>query len=446
VTALRRALLAGDHGRFLAGITTASLAIQVQNTAVGYQMYRLTGDPLSLGMVGLAEALPFIGLALAGGLVADRVDRRRIALSALSVMCLAALGLLGLARREAALTVGTVRWAIYGLIAVGGVCRSFLQPARIALAAQLAPPALHAQAVAWRTGLFQLASVLGPALGGLVCASAGVPGAYALSAGLLALTVVLLALVRTPMAPPRAPARSLLHSLHEGISYLRGDRVLLPAILLDLFAVLFGGAVALLPVFASDILHVGARGFGLMRAAPAAGALLASAVMVLRPPLRRAGRAMLLSVAGFGVAVIVFALSRSFALSLLMLAASGALDMVSVLVRSTLFQVRVPEHMLGRVASINQIFIGSSNEIGAFESGLAARLLGTVPAVVLGGAVTLAVVAVAAWRAPELRRLGPLVPEQETPVDHLRRAGEGGGAAGRPAGTLRRENPDEADG
>jgi hypothetical protein len=406
VTALRRALLAGDHGRFLAGITTASLAIQVQNTAVGYQMYRLTGDPLSLGMVGLAEALPFIGLALAGGLVADRVDRRRIALSALSVMCLAALGLLGLARREAALTVGTVRWAIYGLIAVGG----------------------------------------GPALGGLVCASAGVPGAYALSAGLLALTVVLLALVRTPMAPPRAPARSLLHSLHEGISYLRGDRVLLPAILLDLFAVLFGGAVALLPVFASDILHVGARGFGLMRAAPAAGALLASAVMVLRPPLRRAGRAMLLSVAGFGVAVIVFALSRSFALSLLMLAASGALDMVSVLVRSTLFQVRVPEHMLGRVASINQIFIGSSNEIGAFESGLAARLLGTVPAVVLGGAVTLAVVAVAAWRAPELRRLGPLVPEQETPVDHLRRAGEGGGAAGRPAGTLRRENPDEADG
>jgi predicted MFS family arabinose efflux permease len=363
-------------------------------------------------MVGLAEAVPFIGLALGGGLVADRVDRRRIALAALSVMCLAALGLLALARREADLSVGTVRMAIYGLIALGGVCRSFLQPARIALAAQLAPPGLHPQAVAWRTGLFQLASVLGPALGGLVCAGAGVAGAYALSAGLLALTVLFMAQVRTPVAPPRAPARSLRHSLHEGISYLRGDRVLLPAILLDLFAVLFGGAVALLPVFASDILHVGARGFGLMRAAPASGALLASAVMVLRPPLLRAGRAMLLSVAGFGVAVIVFALSRSFALSLLMLAASGALDMVSVLVRSTLLQLRVPEHMLGRVASINQIFIGSSNEIGAFESGLAARLLGTVPAVVLGGAVTLAVVAVATWRAPELRRLGPLVPEQ----------------------------------
>jgi predicted MFS family arabinose efflux permease len=391
----------------------------VQNTAVGYQMYRLTGDPLSLGMVGLAEAVPFIGLALGGGLVADRVDRRRIALAALSVMCLAALGLLGLARQETTLRLRAVRVAIYGLIAVGGVCRSFLQPARIALAAQLAPPDLHAQAVAWRTGLFQLASVVGPALGGLVCASAGVPGAYALSAGLLVLTILFIAQVRTPVAPARAPARSLLHSLHEGISFLRADGVLLPAILLDLFAVLFGGAVALLPVFASDILHVGARGFGLMRAAPAAGALLASAVMVLRPPLRRAGRAMLVSVAGFGVAVIVFALSRSFALSLLMLAVSGGLDMVSVLVRSTLMQVRVPEHMLGRVASINQIFIGSSNEIGAFESGVAARLLGTVPAVVFGGAVTLVVVAVAAWRAPELRRLGPLVPEQKPPVDHL---------------------------
>jgi MFS family permease len=155
----RKRLFSGDHGLFLAGITTASFAIQVQNTAVGYQMYRLTGDPLSLGMVGLAEAVPFIGLALGGGLVADRVDRRRIALAALSVMCLAALGLLGLARQETTLRLRAVRVAIYGLIAVGGVCRSFLQPARIALAAQLAPPDLHAQAVAWRTGLFQLASV-----------------------------------------------------------------------------------------------------------------------------------------------------------------------------------------------------------------------------------------------------------------------------------------------
>jgi MFS family permease len=407
----RALLFAGDHGRFLASITTTSFAIQVQNTAVGYQMYRLTGDPLALGMVGLAEAVPFIVLALGGGLVADRVDRRRIALAALITMALASLSLLTLARREGALGKESVRAAIYTIIAVGGVCRSFLQPARTALAAQLAPAGLHAPAVAWRTGLFQLAAVAGPALGGLVCAGAGVPGAYGLSAGLLVLAALLMARVRTQVRTGRAPPRSLLHSLYEGFAFLRADSVLLPAILLDLFAVLFGGAVALLPVFASDILHVGARGFGFLRAAPAAGALVASALLAVRPP-RRAGRALLVSVAGFGLAMIVFALSRSFGLSLLMLAASGALDMVSVLVRSTLLQLRVPEHMLGRVASINQIFIGSSNEIGAFESGLAARLLGTVPGVVFGGAVTLAVVAVAAWRAPSLRRLGPLVPEQ----------------------------------
>jgi MFS family permease len=406
----RALLFAGDHGRFLASITITSFAIQVQNTAVGYQMYRLTGDPLSLGMVGLAEAVPFIALALGGGLVADRVDRRRIALAALAVMMLASLCLLGLARQEGRLANAAVRAAIYALIALGGLCRSFLQPARTALAAQLAPAGLHAQAVAWRTGLFQLASVVGPALGGLVSAAVGVSGAYGLSATLLMAAMLFMARVRTPVAPARAPHRSLLHSLHEGISFLRADSVLLAALLLDLFAVLFGGAVALLPVFATDILQVGARGFGFLRAAPAAGALLASALLAARPPLRRAGRALLVSVAGFGVAMIVFALSRSFGLSLLMLAASGALDMVSVLVRSTLLQLRVPEHMLGRVASINQIFIGSSNEIGAFESGLAARLLGTVPAVVFGGAVTLAVVAVAAWRAPKLRRLGPLVP------------------------------------
>jgi MFS family permease len=413
----RSALFRGDHGRFLACITTTSLAIQVTNTTVGYQMYRLTGDPLALGMVGLAEVVPFVALALGGGLVADRVDRRLIAVSALTTMALGAIGLLALARHEQTLGTAAVRLGIYALIAVGGVCRSFLQPARTALAAQLAPAGLHAQAVAWRTGLFQLAAAVGPALGGQMCAHLGVEGAYAVAAALLMAAMLLIGRVRTPVTA-RAPARSILASLEEGFAFLRADPVLLPAFLLDLFAVLFGGATALLPVFAQDVLRVGPQGFGLLRAAPAAGALVAAAFLALRPPLRRAGRALLLSVAGFGVAIIVFALSRSFALSLLMLALSGGLDMVSVLVRSTSVQVRVPEHMLGRVSSINQIFIGSSNELGAFESGLAARLLGTVPSVVFGGAVTLAVVAVAAWRAPRLRQLGPLVPEQQTPVDH----------------------------
>jgi MFS family permease len=403
-------LFSGDHGRFLASITTTTFAIQVQNTTLGYHMYQLTNDPLALGMVGLAEAVPFITFALGGGLVADRVDRRRVALVALTVMATAAMGLVLLARHEAALGRAPVRTAIYALIVVGGICRSFLQPARAALAAQLAPRELYARAVAWRTGLFQLASVLGPALGGLMCATIGVEGSYAVGAVLLLSAMVLMGRVRGPVRAARAPQSSLLASLREGVAFLRGDRVLLAAIVLDLFAVLFGGAVALLPVFASEVLRVGPRGFGLLRAAPAAGALVASLILAARPPLRRAGRALLLSVAGFGLAMIVFALSRSFVLSLVALAVSGALDMVSVLVRSTLMQLRVPEHMLGRVSSINQIFIGSSNEIGAFESGLAARLLGTVPAVVFGGVVTLAVVALTGWRAPSLRRLGPLVP------------------------------------
>jgi len=217
-----------------------------------------------------------------------------------------------------------------------------------------------------------------------------------------------MASVRPPARTDRRPPAPFFTSVREGVAVLFREPVLLPAVVLDLFAVLFGGATALLPIFAEEILHVGPRGFGLLRAAPAVGALLASAVMVARGPFRRAGRTLLLGVAGFGLCMIGFALSRSFLLSLALLAASGALDMVSVLVRSTLLQLRVPEALLGRVASINQIFIGSSNEIGAFESGAAARLLGTVPSVVMGGAITLAVVAVVAWRAPALRRLGPL--------------------------------------
>jgi hypothetical protein len=205
----------------------------------------------------------------------------------------------------------------------------------------------------------------------------------------------------------------ILTSVKEGAAFLLGDRLLLSVQLLDLFAVLFGGATALLPVFATDILKVGSEGFGVLRAAPAIGAVSASLVLSLRPPLKRAGRAMLLSVAGYGLSILAFALSRNYALSALLLAAGGALDMVSVLVRSTLLQLRVPGHLLGRVSSINQIFIGSSNEIGAFESGVAAKLLGVVPSVLFGGGMTLLVTSLTAWVSPELRHLQELEPKRE---------------------------------
>jgi MFS family permease len=398
-----------DFVYFLVSQSTATLAIQIQSAVVGYQMYALTRDPFSLGAIGLAEALPFISLAPLGGHVADAVDRRRVALRAFALMAVVSGTLLALTRWHGAVRPGLLRLGIYGAVVLGGVARSFLQPARIALSAQLVPRALFPQAIAWRTGLFQLCAVMGPALGGLLYGWTGGSGAYVTSLALLVVAALAMASIAARPRPERRAAVPFLTSVREGAAVLFREPVLLPAVALDLFAVLFGGATALLPVFAEEILHVGPRGFGLLRAAPAVGALIASALLAVRPPFRRAGPALLLSVAGFGLCMIGFALSRSFLLSLVLLAASGALDMVSVLVRSTLLQLRIPDAYLGRVSSINQIFIGSSNEIGAFESGLAASLLGTVPSVVMGGAITLAVVAIVAWRSPALRRLGALV-------------------------------------
>lgn len=394
---------------YLAGIVAVTLANQIQGTVVAYQIYELTRDPLSLGAVGLAEALPFVAFALLGGHVADAHDRRRVALVVLLGSTLASLALLAFTLCHDALGPTRHKLAIYGAIVVLGVCRSFLQPARAALNAEVLPPVLYAKAIAVRTSLFQLAMVSGPALGGLAYAGFGPRVAYAGAAALLVLAwVETYRIPRVRATPPLKTDKAFGHSVREGFSYLSQDRLLLPALQLDLFAVLFGGATALLPVFANEILQVGSRGFGLLRAAPAAGALTASLWLASRPPLRRAGKALLLAVCGFGVATIAFGLSRSFWLSVALLATAGACDMISVVVRSTLLQLRVPGYLLGRIAAINQIFIGSSNEIGAFESGVAARLIGTVPAVVFGGGMTLVVAAVTAIRAPELRRLGSL--------------------------------------
>jgi MFS family permease len=398
-----------DFSLFICSLGLATLGIQVQAAVVGYQLYAITRDPLSLGALGLAEALPFISLALVGGHVADLLDRRRVMVGAFAVLGLGAAALLLMTSWQGALGP-TLKWGIYGVIILSGVCRAFLQPARTALSGQLVPRVLFPRAIAWRTGVFQLGAVTGPAAGGLLYGWIGARGAYLAALGLLLAAGATMLAVRPQPRAAHALPRNILASVRAGARFLLADPVLLPAITLDLFAVLFGGAVALLPIFAEEILQVGPKGYGLLRAAPAAGAVIASAIMALRPASRRAGRFLLVCVAGFGVAIIGFALSRSFVLSLVLLAVSGGLDMGSVLVRSTLLQLRVPDQMLGRVAAINQIFIGSSNEIGAFESGVAARLLGTVPSVVFGGAATLAVVGIVTWRSPALRRLGPLVP------------------------------------
>ena len=400
-----------DFRRFVGSVLVLTVATQIQAVVVGWQVYALTKDALSLGLVGLAEALPFIGIALLAGHVADRVNRRRVVALATMVMVGCAAALLVLTLTPGAFAGGRV-WPIYGVIFVSGVARSFLQPARQALGAELVPRELYPNAVAWRSSVWQLAAVAGPAIGGLLYGFAGPAAAYGVVLALVCVALGAILLLRHAGAARPSTEESVSESLGAGIRFLRGEPVLLGAITLDLFSVLFGGATALLPIFAADILHAGPEGLGLLRAAPSVGAVVTSLVLAHRRPLGRAGATLLTYVALFGLTMIGFGLSRSFALSATLLALSGAVDMVSVVIRSTLLQISTPEGLLGRVSSVNQIFIGSSNEIGAFESGVAARLMGTVPSVVFGGTVTLLVVAVTAWRVPELRRLGRLEGKQ----------------------------------
>src|SRR5919107_757789 len=389
---------------FIYSLLAMTIATQIQAVVVSWQIYELTRDPLSLGLIGLAEAVPFIGFALFAGHVADRVRRLRVSLIALVVLLCCSLTLFGFTLHPGIIGPGRI-WPIYAVIFCSGIARSFLQPARSALGAEVVPRGLYPNAVTWRSSTWQFAEVVGPAIGGLLYGFGSARAAYGVDAGLMAAALLSLARMRPPSKPARQENETFRQSLITAIRFVRGQPVVLGALTLDLFSVLFGGAVALLPVFADEILHVGPQGLGALRAAPAVGAVIMSVSLAHRPPFRRAGRTLLWAVALFGMAMIGFGLSRNFFLSLALLAFSGAVDMVSVVVRSTLLQVMTPDHLLGRVAAVNAIFIGSSNELGAFESGTAARLIGTVPSVVLGGLVTLLVVAITAVKVPSLRRL-----------------------------------------
>jgi MFS family permease len=395
-------LVVGGFRWLLASLVLIALASQVQSTALGLQVYAVSGkSSLALGGIGLAEALPFIAASLLAGYVADTWNRQRIALIALWVLLACALTLLCFAFLTPS---GGLLWAIFAAVAVSGVARSFLGPARTALSAEVVPRPLFAASVKWRTAAWQIAAVAGPALGGVLYARGGAPLAYGGTIVLAAGALAFQALIRPPAAAPAGAAEPILDSLREGIAFLRHEKIILAAITLDLFAVLFGGAVALIPIYA-DILGVGPGEVGVLRAAPAAGAVLTWILLARAGPFQRAGRSLLVCVALFGVSMIAFGVSTSYPLSVVLLAVSGGVDYVSVVIRHTLVQVLTPPRMLGRIAAVNAIFIGSSNEIGAFESGAAAYLIGTVPSVVAGGLATLAVVAVTAWRVPELRRL-----------------------------------------
>ena len=391
---------------YVASLMALTLGTMIQATVVAWQVYALTKDPLSLGLVGLAEALPFISAALFAGHVADRHDRKRLSMLALAVQLACGATLLLFTTYTRQFLRGSVL-PIYGVVAISGLARSFLQPARTALGAEIVPRETYTNAITWRSSLWQFAAVVGPAVGGILYGFSGPHLAYIVETILCAVALFLfgrIAYQRLPVEPDNTTIRE---NLTVGIRFLMKQPELLGAQLLDLFSVLFGGAPALLPIFASEILHVGPQGLGILRAAPAAGAVLISLLLVHRR-LRNAGPTLFVCVAAFGLCWILFALSRWFWLSLALLLISGMVDNVSVVIRSTLLTLRTPPQLLGRVSAVNQIFIGSSNEIGSFESGVAAKLLGTVPSVIFGGIVTLGVVGVTSWRIPRLRRLDQL--------------------------------------
>jgi MFS family permease len=397
------ALRVANYRWFIGCLLTQTLASQIQDTVVGWQIYQLTHDPLALGLIGLAEALPFISFVLPAGHVADRTDRRRVSLAALLVLQICVVALLALT------ATGIVRrdgiWTLYLFISLSGVARAFLQPTRTALSADLVPPVLYPNAITWRSSTWQFAAVAGPAIGGLLYGFSGPTLAYGVASGLMLTAVLAMWAIRTaPGATARGEAAAFGGFL-AGIRFVGRQRLLLGAFTLDLLAVLFAGAEAILPIFAAEILHTGPEGLGILRAAPAAGAVLTSVYLSHRPAIQRAGRTLLGTVACYGVCMIGFGLSRSFPLSVALLALSGMFDNVSVVLRQTLLQTLTPRELLGRVAAVNSVFIGSSNEIGAFESGVAARLVGAVLAVVLGGTVTLLTVITIGWSMPELRSL-----------------------------------------
>ncbi|HEY6005682.1 MAG TPA: MFS transporter [Anaeromyxobacter sp.] len=398
------ALRSRGYRAYLASIGAVSLATQIQSAVLGWQVYAITGEPLSLGLVGLAEALPFLSLTLVGGWAADRFDRRRLVLLALALVCASGASLLAVSAAGPRSVL-----PLYAAQALAGVGRAFFRPASWALGTQLVARESYHNAAAWRSTTFYVATVLGPAVGGALMAAGGPSLAYAVVVSLFAVGIATVAGIAAPRRTPE-PRTRLIPELADGVRFVLREPLLLGAMSLDMFAVLFGGATALLPVFARDVLHVGEVGFGLLRAAPAAGSIAMSLFLARFGHFRRAGRALLWAVALFGLSWMAFGVSRSFALSLAILAAGGALDNVSVVLRSTLLQTFTPQDKMGRVAAVNGFFIGSSNEIGAFESGVAARLVGVVPSVLLGGALTLVTVAVVAWRAPALRRLERIVP------------------------------------
>jgi len=395
------ALKVADIRLFIGSVGFFTLASRALAVVIGFQIYQITHSALSLGWLGLVEAIPAISIAPFGGYVADHVDRRRIILVTRAVSCVCTVLLAAISWQASVRSLP----GLYAMIFAAGVARGFADPANTAFEAQVVPKRLTVNASSWISSTWLSCSVIGPAAIGFIFAAWGAPGSYIIiTAGFILSWIFTLAI---PPKHQHIPQRKdpILKGIAVGWGFLFKTQPLWASMALDLFSVFFGGAIILLPIYANDILHVGARGLGLLNAAPSLGALIITLMATRHPPIRRAGRNLLLAIAGFGVSIIVFAFSKNFLLSMAALFFSGVFDGVSVVIRRSVLRLLSPEELRGRIASASGIFICASNELGAFESGMVAAWIGTIPCVAAGGIVTLLIVGLTAGFARQLRRL-----------------------------------------
>jgi len=372
-----------------------TLAYQMQAVVIGFYIYQITHSKLALGYIGLCEAIPAISIALYGGYIADKYEKRKLLLSIFSVVLFASLTIFTVTLKSMSHLVhaGWVVPIIYVMIFFNGVARAFYGPATFAIYAQSIPKKLYPNGSTWSSSSWQIATIMGPAIGGLIFGHFGITPTFVIINLLLLVSLVLVYMLRT-YPPIYIPKENIWQSLSAGINFVLRNKMMLGAMSLDLFSVFFGGAIALLPVFAHDILKVGSEGLGIMRATSSLGAVLTMLAMTRFSPMNRPWRNLLIAVTGFGMSILCFGLSKSFYISLIFLFTEGAFDSISVIIRGTLMQLLTPDEMRGRVSAVNSMFIGSSNEIGAFESGFTAEVMGTVPSVIFGGCMTLIVVTV----------------------------------------------------
>jgi MFS family permease len=377
----------------------------MQAVIVGWQVYELTKDPFSLGLIGLAEAIPSILVSLYAGSFTDMHDRKKILQSAFALMLFCSFSLFIISTESISLLIDNKIIAIYSVIFISGIARGFSGPAAFAFMPQLVPKSILPNAITWNTSAWQIGAVTGPAIGGFAYGFFGVQYSYFSVVMISIIPLILLMTIKNKPVPIAGEIQNLKERLTAGLKFVFNNKIILGALSLDMFAVLFGGAVALLPIFAADILFVGPEGLGVLRAAPSLGAVAMGLLMTRFSPNSNAGRNLLVSVAGFGISILIFAVSKNFYLSLFALVMSGGFDIVSVIIRANIVQLMTPDNMKGRVSAVNLIFIGSSNEIGAFESGLAAKILGVIPSVIFGGGMTLLITGFVSIVSPNLRKL-----------------------------------------